>query len=161
MSSKKRVTSLKVNLENRKTISDRTADFLTAFFGTSWFLVVNGFIFLVWVALNSGFFEGVPLFDPFPYGLLTMVVSLEAIFLSIIVLISQNRAGKMADLREELDLRINIKTEQEVTRIINMLDEIHDHLGLKPEDDEELRAMKKRTNILQLRNDVLGEQKNR
>lgn len=161
MISNKQLGNLRINLESGRTISDRASDFLTAFFGTSWFLVVNASFFCAWIVLNSSLFPGVPMFDPFPYGLLTMVVSLEAIFLSIIVLISQNRASKMADLREELDFRINVKTEQEVTKMINMIDEIHDHLGLKPEDDEELQTMKKRTNILQMRNDLVDEKKNR
>ncbi len=161
MAIKKYLGNLHVNLESKKTTSDRLSDFLTAFFGTSWFLIVNAAFFCIWITVNSGLVTGIPMFDPFPYGLLTMIVSLEAIFLSIIVLISQNRAGKNADLREELDLRINIKTEEEVTRMINMLDEIHDHLGLVPEDDEELRTMKKKTDVLKMRNDLVTEKKSR
>jgi uncharacterized membrane protein len=79
-----------------------------------------------------------------------MFVSLEAIFLSVIVLMSQSRAGQIADMRDDLDFEINVRSEQEVTRILKILDEIHDHLGLDPEDDSELKEMKKRIDIEKL-----------
>ncbi|MSU74956.1 MAG: DUF1003 domain-containing protein [Candidatus Magasanikbacteria bacterium] len=141
-------------LARTKTKSGRFADFLTNSFGTIAFLILNAVFFLVWILLNSSLIPGVHAFDPFPYGLLTMAVSLEAIFLSIIVLVSQNRAGKLADLREELDLKINIQAENEITRLIIMVDEIHDHLGLNPEDDDELKAMKIKTNIEMMEKDL-------
>ncbi len=134
---------------------DRYADFLSNYFGTVWFLAINAIIFLGWIFLNSGFAPYVKIFDPYPYGLLTTAVSLEAIFLSVIVLISQNRASKIDELREELDLQINIRAENEITRILNMLDEIHDHLGLPPEDDAELKKMKEKTNINSLQNELI------
>jgi uncharacterized membrane protein len=76
-----------------------------------------------------------------------MIVSLEAIFLAIIVLISQNRSSNVEDLREEIDLQINVRTEEEVTKILILLDRIHDHLGLPPEDDAELIVMKQKTDL--------------
>ncbi len=133
--------------KKQKTNINRYADFLTNSFGTVWFLLINAIIFLVWIVLNSGLITGIEAFDPYPYGLLTTIVSLEAIALSIIVLITQNRTNKLDKLREELDLEINIKAESEITRIINMLDEIHDHLGLPAHDDKELTEMKHKTNI--------------
>lgn len=138
-----------------KNILNRSADFLTQAFGTVWFLTINAIIFLGWILVNSGLLPFIPVFDPYPYGLLTTAVSLEAIFLSIIVLISQNRASDIADIRQELDLEINIKSENEITRILNILDEIHDHLGLDPEDDEELAAMKQKTNINDVKNKLI------
>ncbi|MBP9760858.1 MAG: DUF1003 domain-containing protein [Candidatus Magasanikbacteria bacterium] len=131
----------------QRSIITTCADFLTKAFGTVWFFMLHVVVFLGWILINMDILPFLPAFDPYPYGLLTTVVSLEAIFLSIIVLMSQNRASDLADIREELDLEINIKAENEITRIINMLDEIHDHLGLTPEDDPELQEMKKKTNI--------------
>jgi len=84
-------------------------------------------------------------------------MSLEAIFLSIFVLISQNRAAFVADLREEIDLKVNVRAEQEITRLINMVDEIHDHLGLAPDDDDELREMKKRVNLEEMEEEISKE----
>ena len=138
---------------------DRYTDFLTKCFGTIWFLLLNAIFFISWLLINSGLIPHIPAFDPYPYGLLTTAVSLEAIFLSIIVLISQNRASQIDQLREELDLHINIKAESEITRILNMLDEIHDHLGLPPEDDAELKTMKHKTNINRIRNQLMSIRK--
>lgn len=143
----KQFVSFRAKREIRKNLADRLADWFTESFGTVLFFGFHIVFFAVWVVMNLGWIPRVPIFDPFPYGLLTMVVSLEAIFLSIIVLISQNRASETADLREELDLQINVRAEEEITRILNILDAIHDHLGLNPEDDEELKTMKQKTDI--------------
>jgi uncharacterized membrane protein len=71
-----------------------------------------------------------PVFDPFPYGLLTMIVSLEAIFLSTFVLVSQNRQATLADRRADLDLQTNLLAEREITRILKLLETIADHLDV-------------------------------
>src|SRR6185437_11053960 len=81
-------------------------------------------------------------FDPFPFSLLTLVVSLEAIFLSTFVLISQNHAGQIADKRADLDLQINLLSEHEITRLLKVMDAVADHLGVdagKKSEDEELK----------------------
>lgn len=146
----KRFEKFRFLRDREKTWTDKTADWLTESFGTVPFFAFHIVFFFGWIILNAGIIPGLTPFDPFPYGLLTMVVSLEAIFLSVIVLMSQNRAGKVADLREELDLKVNIWAEKEITKILNMVDEIHDHLGLAPEDDRELKKMKKQTDIYKL-----------
>lgn len=149
----------RTKLQKNKNLVDRCADFLRDYFGTVWFFVINAVIFAVWILLNSGLIPNFQVFDPYPYGLLTTAVSLEAIFLSVIVLISQNRANEIDDLREEIDLQINIKAESEITRILNMLDEIHDHLGLPKEDDAELRIMKAKTNIEDIQNELIRQRR--
>jgi uncharacterized membrane protein len=141
------VKGLKSKMDIERSLSERFADLLTDYFGTVLFFILNAIWFLVWMLANTGLIPGIPVFDPFPYGLLTMVVSLEAIFLAIIVLISQNRAAKIADLREEIMLQVSTLSEQEITKLINMVDEIHDHIGLPAEDDDELIHMKEKTNM--------------
>lgn len=123
------------------------SDYIAEVSGTILFLIINVLWFVVWVIWNNGMIPGLPVFDPYPHSFLTMVVSLEAIVLSIVVLISQNRQSNIADLREEIDFNINVRAEQEITKILNMLDKIHDHLGMEKEDDEELDEMKKATNL--------------
>jgi len=150
----------RTKLQSKKSYINRCADFLRNSFGTVWFLVLNALIFALWLILNSGWIPNSPIFDPYPYGFLTMAVSLEAIFLSVIVLISQNRANEIDELRDDLDLEINIKAESEITRIVNMLDEIHDHLGLPTKDDAELRGMKKKTNINDMQDELMRIEKN-
>lgn len=144
----------KRRMKIRDSLGGRFADSMTRWFGTVWFLTSNALFFLAWILINIGAIPGINPFDPFPFEFLTMFVSLEAIFLSVIVLVSQNRAGRIADMREDLDLEINIRSEDEITRIINMLDEIHDHLGLPKEDDDELRGMKQKTDIEKLGHNI-------
>ncbi|MDP2668576.1 MAG: DUF1003 domain-containing protein [bacterium] len=138
-------------LESEKSLTDKLADLLTSYFGTILFLAGNFLFFAFWILTNTGAVPGIVPFDRFPFGLLTMIVSLEAIFLSIVVLISQNRESTLARLRMELDLIVSIETEEEITRILKILDEIHDHLGLNPRDDAELTEMKKNIDINKLR----------
>lgn len=112
------------------------ADNLTSWSSTPFFLFLNIFLFAAWIALNAGWIPGFEPFDPFPYGLLTMAVSLEAIMLSIFVLISQNRAAQIATLREELHLRINLIAEQEITKTLKILAHMRKKMGIRSEDEE-------------------------
>jgi len=108
--------------------------------------------FGVWILLNTGRF-GVRVFDPFPYGLLTMIVSLEAIFLSTFVLISQNRLSEETERRADLDLHIGLLTEHELTRVLQMLDAIQDKLGIVDHVNSELADLEMETRP----EDVLAE----
>jgi len=154
---RERIKSFKAKMDSERNFADKIADFMTDSFGTVWFFSVNALCFGIWMLINTGFIPGLPVFDPFPYGLLTMVVSLEAIFLSVIVLISQNRAARVAELREEIDLQVNVKAEQEITKLLIILDRIHDHLGLPPEDDEELVMMKQKTDLDEIEKEIVQE----
>lgn len=144
---REKINSFKAKMDLQRSLSDKIADALTDSFGTVMFLSLNTLWFGIWIVINTGLIPGIAIFDPFPFGLLTMIVSLEAIFLAIIVLISQNRSARIDNLREEIDLQINVRTEAEVTKMLIILDRIHDHLGLPPEDDEELIVMKQRTDL--------------
>jgi uncharacterized membrane protein len=149
--------SFKGKMNRQRSLSDRLADRITTAFGSATFFIFNVLFFAFWLTANNGWIPGLPVFDPYPYGMLTMVVSLEAIFLSIFVLISQNHAANVADLREEIDLQVNVRAEAEITRLLNLVDEIHDHLGLAPEDDDELRRMKKPTNLKSIEKRIARE----
>ena len=128
----------------RRTLQERIADFITRFSGSMVFVFVHVIWFGAWLVINQGWLGFQP-FDPFPYGLLTMVVSLEAIFLSTFVLISQNRMSKQEQQRAELDLQINLLTERELTRVLHMLDDLHAHVGINNSYDTELEELKKET----------------
>ena len=145
---------LKSRIEFSKSPADRIADALTQSFGTVSFLLINAFFFLFWLLANAGLL-GVPAFDPYPYNLLTTVVSLEAIFLAIIVLMSQNRAGKIADIRQKMDFEIDVVAEQEITKIIQMLEKIHQHHGIKTRDIE-LREMERDVDLEAIRREAEG-----
>jgi len=154
-----KIKSFRAKMDLMRKPSEKVADIMTDLFGSFWFLVLNVVFFIAWMLLNNNVIPGFKTFDPYPFTFLTMVVSLEAIFLAIIVLISQNRAAKVADLREEIDLQINVRAEEEITKILNILDAIHDHVGLPAEDDDELKEMKQKTSIDEIEKQI--EEENR
>ena len=121
LKNKKRIiTSFEAKANENRNLSEKIADTITARLGSMTFLAINGVWFLAWVLINTSIIPYIPVFDPFPFGLLTMTVSLEAIFLAVVVLISQNRAAKVDDLREETELQINTIAEEEITKIIKL-----------------------------------------
>jgi len=109
--------------------------------GRPWFVFGNAIFFLVWILLNSGIF-GLKPFDPYPYGLLTTIVSLEAIFLSLFVLLSQNRMQALADRQSELDLQVNLLTEHELTQVLVAVDLIAKKLNVALPDEEKIEELK-------------------
>lgn len=131
------IATLRKSTEAQRTLQERLADIITEFSGRMSFVYFHVIWFGVWVVLNLGILGNRP-FDPFPFGLLTMIVSLEAIFLATFVLISQNRLSVEADRRADLDLQIGLLTEYELTRVLKMLDAIQDKMGIDNETDEEL-----------------------
>jgi uncharacterized membrane protein len=135
------IVEMRRQFEQSKTPQDRAADALTAFSGSLTFVYLHAVWFGLWVVLNLGWL-GIKPFDPYPFGLLTMVVSLEAIFLSTFVLVSQNRMGAVADRRADLDLQINLLSEHEITRVLTLVDAIADHLGLAVGENSEVDELK-------------------
>jgi len=109
-------------IEAKKDWLDKIADTLTEFFGTAEFLFFHLIWFGLWLLINTGK-TPIPIFDPYPYGLLTMVVSLEAIFLALFILISQNRATQVNEMRSELDYQVNVKAEKRTAEILALLKE--------------------------------------
>jgi uncharacterized membrane protein len=142
--------SVKASQDEKRGLAERLADTLTKWFGSMPFLIVNCIWFIVWMLINLELIPGVPAFDPFPFGLLTMVVSLEAIILAIIVLISQNRAARIADLREEVALQVEEISEQEITKILVLMKMLLEKEGIDISQDEELQAMLRPTDTKML-----------
>lgn len=133
--------SLKARANVKRTRSERLADQMTSGFGSMPFLIANAVWFAAWMVVNLGWIGGVQPFDPFPFGLLTMIVSLEAIVLAIVVLISQNRAERIADLREEVALQVEEISEREITKVLALVVQLLQQQGIDVSEDEELRAM--------------------
>jgi len=113
-------------------------------------IVLHAAWFLVWILVNLSAIPGVAPFDPFPFSLLTMIVSLEAIFLTLFVLVSQNRMSREADKRAQLDLQVNLLAEKETTMILRMLQEISGHLGLTGSASKDLEELLKETRLEEL-----------
>ncbi len=124
----------------------KVVDALTTSFGTIAFLLGNIIIYGFWILANTGRIPGIPIIDPYPYSFMNSFVSIEAIFLSIIVLMSQNRENQRDTLRSELGLQVELISEKEITKILDLLREIlenqknHKHDPELEEMTEELDA---------------------
>jgi uncharacterized membrane protein len=122
---------------------DLFADRIAGFAGSALFLLMHVVWFALWIALNV--MPGNHHFDPFPFTFLTLVVSLEAIFLSSFILISQNRAARVSERRNQLDLQINLLTEQENTRMLKVLGAVAAKLGVAVTDDPSAEVLEQAT----------------
>jgi uncharacterized membrane protein len=143
----KTAKSIKAKADEKRSFMEIIADRTTALFGSNIFLFGNVLFFVAWIVINTGLIPGIKPFDEFPFPLLTTAVSLEAIFLTILVLISENRAAKVADLREEVQLQVNILTEEEITRIMWMLVRLLQKNDIQIPEDERLKEMLRETDI--------------
>jgi uncharacterized membrane protein len=138
----KAVQSLQARHNQKRSTLQKITDKLVSWSGTVAFLFTNIAIFAIWILLN----KSKQSFDPFPFVLLTTIVSLEAIILAIMVLISQNRQSKIADLRQEIDMQVNLVTEEEITKLLKLVAGLYKALKINIEQDSELKAMLKPTN---------------
>jgi uncharacterized membrane protein len=149
---------------------ERISDSITRFSGSTVFVYIHIVWFGLWVLLNVNLIHlpYVSEFDPFPFGLLTMIVSLEAIFLSTFVLISQNRMSAMSEKRAELDLQVNMLAEQKAAKTLELLehiakqlDAVYDRFNYKTDPEiEVLKVSPKPHEVLQVMEDaVKGEAK--
>jgi uncharacterized membrane protein len=127
--------------QNRtKGVQDRIADAITGFTGSMRFVYLHVAIFGLWIVVNLGWLPGVPRFDE-TFVVLAMVASVEAIFLSTFVLISQNRMAALADRRADLDLQISLLAEHEVTRLITLVTRMAKQMGIDESHDPELEEL--------------------
>ncbi len=141
------IQSFEGRLSGNKTRSESIADYFSNIFGSTGFLIFSSVLFVVWIGWNLGWIPGLPVFDPFPFNLLTMAVSLEAIFLSIFVLMSQSREAQIDKLRSEVDLQINMIAEQEITKILSLMTILLEKNGIDLTNDPEIQKMLKRIDL--------------
>lgn len=135
----------------KRTRSERFAARVTQFSGSMFFIALHVVWFSVWISLNLGLVSDIRPWDPLPFSFLTLVVSLEAIFLSLLVLMTQNRLTKDADKRAHLELQINMLAEEESTATLQMLEKICKHLGI-PYETDEAQQLAKATDITKIAN---------
>jgi uncharacterized membrane protein len=129
------VAQLEAAERARLSASERFSDAVARGAGTGWFAALHVAWFAGWVVWNAGLAPGWRPFDPFPFAFLTLIVSLEAIFLSIFVLISQNSLTRLSERRAQLDLQINLLAEQESSKTVALLERIAQQLHVPvPED---------------------------
>ncbi len=116
-------------LEERNTV-DRIADAIGAFAGTITFVIIHVLWFTGWILVNTNSIPGVPAFDPFPFMLLSMCVSMEAVILTTFVLMKQNRMSRRSEQRNQLNLQIDLLAEKEITVILQMVRDIAQHMQI-------------------------------
>jgi uncharacterized membrane protein len=127
----------------RRTMADRVAGFVATFCGSMTFVWLHIVWFSLWILGNT--LPGFPHVDPFPFTFLTLMVSLEAIFLSAFILISQNYEMRLTERRNQLDLQINLLSEQENTKMLSMLQRIADKLGVEEDGDPTVKVLEEAT----------------
>lgn len=114
----------------RRTRGERISDFFTRYIGSISFAGFHLALFVAWFGINLGLTPLRP-FDPFPFGILTLIVSAEGVFLAIFVLISQNRMSRQANQRAHLNLQISLLAEQETTKLLQKIQSLLDHFGIE------------------------------
>jgi uncharacterized membrane protein len=148
--------ALKAQHNAERSFIETIADELNDIASSSPYLVSHVIWFAIWIPWNLGWF-GLRVFDPFPFGLLTMVVSLEAIFLSIFILIAQKRESAIAELREELALQVNLRIEEEMTKTLQLVAGLYTRLGHRVAEDPELADMMQPLDVAGLERDLVTQ----
>src|SRR3954468_1502117 len=132
--------AIKAQHASNRTQMEIWADRMIGVASSTPFLVIHLLLFILWILWNIPG-SGLTAFDPYPYGMLTTIVSLEAIFLSIFVLVAQSTDARIGERREELTLQVNLRMEEEITKTLPLVAGLYARLGLQLADDPELRTM--------------------
>jgi uncharacterized membrane protein len=140
---------------HRRTISERVSDAVAKFIGSVSFLMLQVLLVLTWSAINLNVIPGVKPFDPFPFGILALVISSESVLLIIFVLISQNRMTRQADRRSHLDLQVGMLAEQELTAMLQMQHKVCQRLGIEGGSTaQELKSFGDATDVSKLASEL-------
>jgi uncharacterized membrane protein len=148
--------AIKAQHAAHRTLLERFVDKLNEVASSTAFLVLHAVGFALWILWNTGQLGLRPV-DPFPFGLMTTIVSLEAIFLSIFVLMAQQREAAIAELREELGLQVSLRVEQEVTKTLQLVAGLYTRLGHRVSDDPELHHMLQPLDVRAIERDLLEQ----
>ena len=120
-----------LDASQRRELEDRVSGSITDFAGSMRFVYIHTLWFGLWIIVNAGLLLsmglGIVPFDPFPFGLLTLVVSLEAIYLSTFVMIAQNRQSALADARAQSDYAVNVQAEAEIAKLLHLVETMATH----------------------------------
>ena len=141
------VKSIKAKANEKRSFTEIVIDRMIAVLGSHLFLFTNALVIIAWIIINSGLIPGIKPFDKFPFPFLTTAVSLESIIVAILVLTSQIRASKVADLREEVQLQVNVLTEEEITRMMSMLVLLLQKNHIPIPEDKRLQELLRDTDI--------------
>jgi uncharacterized membrane protein len=139
----------------KRGVTARLVDLIVDSVGTMPSFLFHMALFACWILINNGVISDIRPWDPFPFILLTMLVSMEGVVLALFVLMKQNRMSRRADEREHLHLQVNLLAEKEITRILQLQQSLADHLGVREiSDNPEIRELAEETVIEKLANEV-------
>lgn len=149
------ITKLEHEVLLRRTPTERVSDAITKFIGSTTFLLLQVLLVLSWSAINLGLLPITKPFDPFPFGILALVISSESVVLTIFVLISQNRTTRQAEKRSHLDLQVGMLAEQELTTLLRIQHKICQRLGIDVgSEKDELKGFSDATDIDKLASEL-------
>src|ERR1700691_2722720 len=145
------IAKLEHDALDRRTLTERVSDIITKLVGNVGFLLAQLILISGWSLLNLHVIPGLKAFDPFPFGVLALVISSESVFLTIFVLISQSRMARQSEQRSHLDLQVGMLSEQELTTILQMLQKLCQHLGVNVDSSKkDVTSFSKTTDVHKL-----------
>ncbi len=149
------IAKLEHDALSRRTPTERLSDVITKLVGNLGFLLAQLILISGWTLMNLHLIPGLKSFDPFPFGVLALIVSSESVFLTIFVLISQGRMARQSERRSHLDLQVGMLSEQELTTILKMLQKLCQHVGVNVDSSkQEVQSFSKTTDVHQLASEL-------
>jgi uncharacterized membrane protein len=149
------IAKLEHDALDRRTPTERASDVITKLVGNVGFLLAQLLLIALWTLVNLHLIPGLKAFDPYPFGVLALVVSSESVFLTIFVLISQSRMARQAERRSHLDLQVGMLSEQELTTILRMLQTLCQHMGVNVDSSkQEVQSFSKTTDVHKLASEL-------
>src|ERR1700693_5715517 len=149
------IAKLEHDALERRTLTERLSDVMTRLVGNMGFLLAHLIVISSWSLLNLHVIPGLKAFDPFPFGILALVVSTESVFLTIFVLISQSRMARQSERRAHLDLQVSMLSEQELTTMLQMLQKLCQHMGVNVDSSQqEVQSFSKTTDVSKLASEL-------
>jgi uncharacterized membrane protein len=149
------IAKLEHDALGRRTLTERVSDVITKLVGNTGFLLAQLILISAWALVNLHVIPGVKAFDPYPFGVLALVVSSESVFLTIFVLISQSRMARQSERRSHLDLQVGMLSEQELTTILQMLQKLCQHMGVNVDSSkQEVQSFSESTDVHKLASEL-------
>jgi uncharacterized membrane protein len=149
------IAKLEHDALERRTSTERVSDVITKLVSNIGFVLAHLIVISGWSLVNLHVIPGLKAFDPFPFGILALVVSSESVFLTIFVLISQSRMARQSERRSHLDLQVGMLSEQELTTMLQMLQKLCQHIGVNVDSSkQEVQSFSKTTNVHMLASEL-------
>ena len=149
------IAKLEHDAFNRRTLTERASDIMMKVVGNIGFLLAQLILISGWCLVNLHVIPGLKAFDPFPFGVLALVVSSESVFLTVFVLISQSSMARQSDRRSHLDLQVGMLSEQELTTILQMLQKLCQHVGVNVDSSkQEVQSFSTTTDVHKLASEL-------